>query len=102
MKGLFPQTAKTGQNVAKQATWLDLTSGKTLNSSVRHSLRCEDGPIPAAVRNVPTESDAPLLLPEENDVAANAAATSGDGGESAEVARHDEGLSKQCQGPDAE
>ena len=33
----------------------------------------------------------------------NAAATSGDGGESAaEVARHDVGLSEQCHGPDAE
>ena len=30
------------------------------------ALRREDGPIPAAVRNVPAETDAPLLLlPEE-------------------------------------
>ena len=31
MKGQAPQTARTRQNVAKHATWLDLT--KTLNSS---------------------------------------------------------------------
>ena len=63
----------------KQLGWISpKNTGKTLNSSVRK------------------------LLAEENDVAANAAATSGDGGESAEVARHDVGLSEQCQGPDAE
>ena len=78
-EGINPSNCqKQGRMLQKQATWLDLTSGKTLNSSVRK------------------------LLAEENDVAANAAATSGDGGESAEVARHDVGLSEQCQGPDAE
>ena len=59
-------------------------------SAVRRFFRREDGPIPAAVRNVPAETDAPMLLPEEIDVAANAAATSGNDGEAAEVARHDE------------
>ena len=53
----------------KQATWLDPTSGKTLNSS--------------ALLNAAARGD-------------------GDDDEAAEVARHDVGLSEQCQGPDAE
>ena len=62
----------------KQATWVDLTSGKTLNSSVR------------LVKTAHAAAAKGCCSPEEIDVAANAAATSGDDGEATEVTRHDE------------